>query len=159
LPGCKAHGPTRQQALEAGDEIKELWLQVALEKGADIPEPQPQPTFSGKLGLRLPKSLHARATHAADTEGVSLNTYLVQAITEVVERSGQKNLMRYIEGMLSKGLRSLLPAAIGGLVRVKVDVEHTFGEESDPMAHSEVLTLPKQKPVILDEQEQAQQHS
>ena len=68
LPGCKAHGATRPEALEAGDEIKELWLRTAIEKRASIPEPQPEPSYSGKLGLRLPKSLHERAVKAAVAE-------------------------------------------------------------------------------------------
>jgi hypothetical protein len=37
---------------------------------------------SGKLVLRLPKSLHDRAIIAAEREGVSLNTYLVYLISE-----------------------------------------------------------------------------
>jgi predicted RNase H-like HicB family nuclease len=36
--------------------------------------------FSGQLRLRMPKSLHAELSQAAEHEGVSLNTYLVSLL-------------------------------------------------------------------------------
>lgn len=36
--------------------------------------------FSGQLRLRMPKSLHAELTRAAENEGVSLNTYLISLL-------------------------------------------------------------------------------
>lgn len=37
--------------------------------------------FSGKVSLRLPKSLHAALTHEAESEGVSLNQLLVAKLS------------------------------------------------------------------------------
>ena len=104
LPGCKAHGRTQEEALTAGNEIKSTWIETALEKGESIPEPLPDPTFSGRFVARLPRALHERAAHVAETNGVSLNTYVVEAIAEAVERSGQENLIARVVDSLQKAL-------------------------------------------------------
>ena len=41
LPGCMTQGSSREDALKMLDEAKELWLEVALERGQEIPEPTP----------------------------------------------------------------------------------------------------------------------
>ena len=49
-----------------------------LTQGVPIPEPEPSPkarvsSYSGKLALRVPKSLHAQVAARARREGVSIN--------------------------------------------------------------------------------------
>lgn len=39
LPGCMAHGNTKEQALKEIEIAKELWIETALEDGQPIPEP------------------------------------------------------------------------------------------------------------------------
>lgn len=39
LPGCMAHGATKEQALKEIETAKELWIETALEDGQPIPEP------------------------------------------------------------------------------------------------------------------------
>lgn len=39
LPGCMAHGETKEQALKEIEMAKELWIETALEDGQPIPEP------------------------------------------------------------------------------------------------------------------------
>ncbi len=39
LPGCMAHGDTKEQALKEIETAKELWIETALEDGQPIPEP------------------------------------------------------------------------------------------------------------------------
>ncbi len=39
LPGCMAHGNTKEQALKEIETAKELWIETALEDGLPIPEP------------------------------------------------------------------------------------------------------------------------
>lgn len=39
LPGCMAHGKTKESALQELDTVKDLWLECAKEEGAPIPEP------------------------------------------------------------------------------------------------------------------------
>lgn len=39
LPGCMAHGKTKEQALKEIEIAKELWIETALEDGQTIPDP------------------------------------------------------------------------------------------------------------------------
>jgi len=51
--------------------------------------------FSGKVVLRVPKSLHCKASRYAEREDVSLNTFLVTAIAQYVgERSPERAVIR-----------------------------------------------------------------
>lgn len=80
---------------------------IAAEKAMSFPEPTPAlpDEFSGRITLRLPKSLHAKVVSYADREDVSLNTYLVSAIStyageikgrdEVAEKLGQ-HIQQYV---------------------------------------------------------------
>ncbi len=42
LPGCMAHGNTKQEALANADEAIQLWIDTAQEFGDPIPEPKEQ---------------------------------------------------------------------------------------------------------------------
>jgi antitoxin HicB len=41
LRGCMTQGASREEALTMLDEAKQLWLEVSLERGHVIPEPEP----------------------------------------------------------------------------------------------------------------------
>jgi antitoxin HicB len=102
LPGCIAHGSTPAEAMAEGEEAKALWIEAALEEHQEIPGPQGEPTYSGKLVLRLPKGLHEGAALNAAREGVSLNSYLTQLVSVGVERDRMKRRS-------SSGARKALP--------------------------------------------------
>lgn len=82
FPGCIATGDTASEALANLEDVAASWLEVALEQGLRIPEPMDNSGFSGKLVLRLPKTLHRKAAHAAAREGVSLNQFIVASLAE-----------------------------------------------------------------------------
>ena len=84
LPGCIAHGATPAAAFAEGEEAKALWIETAIEEHQAIPEPQGESVYSGKLVLRLPKSLHEAAAQSAEREGTSLNSYLIHLVSEGV---------------------------------------------------------------------------
>jgi antitoxin HicB len=76
LPGCITEGETKEEALLMIEDAKKEWIKSALEDNAEIPEPIDQ-KYSGKLNLRLPKSLHKYLVVRSNQEGVSLNTYII----------------------------------------------------------------------------------
>lgn len=39
LPGCMAHGKTKEEALKEIEVVKDMWIESALEDGEKIPEP------------------------------------------------------------------------------------------------------------------------
>lgn len=82
FPGCIAEGDSGEEALRNLESVAESWLEAALELGQSIPEPHTAETYSGRVALRLPKSIHRRAVDAARAEDTSLNQFLVSAIAE-----------------------------------------------------------------------------
>ena len=86
LPGCMTDGDTEAEALANLPEAMAGWLSVALLDGLPIPEPQPEPEHSGRLLLRMPRSLHDRLADRAETEGVSLNLLAVALLAQGLAR-------------------------------------------------------------------------
>jgi predicted RNase H-like HicB family nuclease len=81
LPGCLTQGETLEEAIANINEARELWIETAYESGDDIPLPSTDDTYSGKLLLRMPKSLHRPLAEKADRENVSLNQYIVSVLS------------------------------------------------------------------------------
>jgi predicted RNase H-like HicB family nuclease len=77
LDGCQSSGETYQEAFDGLMEAMEGWIETKLENGFTVPEPMDSHRYSGKLVIRLPKSLHARLAIEAEKEGVSLNQYML----------------------------------------------------------------------------------
>jgi len=85
LPGCMTDAKTKEEALRQIEDAKRSWIALALEKGVTIPEPRDldeQP--SGKLLVRLPRSLHRSLQWHAEQEGVSLNQCIVFLLTNAL---------------------------------------------------------------------------
>ena len=78
LPGCLSQGETVKEALEQIEAAKEAWLEAALQSKKKIPLPRER--FSGKLNIRIPKSLHKRLFEEAEREGVSLNSEIMATL-------------------------------------------------------------------------------
>jgi predicted RNase H-like HicB family nuclease len=70
----RTHGRTLAEASRNAQEVLEMLIESAHASGDAIPEPQR--SYSGKLQLRLPTSLHQRLAREAEREGVSLNHWL-----------------------------------------------------------------------------------
>ena len=84
FPGCIAVGDTSTEALASLEDVAASWLEATLAKGQKVPEPVENVAFSGKILVRLPKSLHKKASYHAAREGVSLNQFIVSSIAEQV---------------------------------------------------------------------------
>jgi len=88
FPGCYAQGETVQEAHENLESTARAWLEANIEEGRSIPQPAAQEeAVSGRILLRLPKSLHRRSKLLAKRDGVSLNQFFVMALTEVVAKA------------------------------------------------------------------------
>lgn len=77
LPGCIAQGDTQEETLANLRDAMESWLEFMIEEDRAIPPPSPEPSFGGRILLRVPASLHERLAWEAEREGVSLNQYLL----------------------------------------------------------------------------------
>ena len=84
FPGCVAQGSTLDEAYANLEAVARSWIEAALEVGQNIPEPAAAETYSGRVLVRFPKSLHRRASEAAAQDGTSLNQFVVAAVAERV---------------------------------------------------------------------------
>lgn len=84
LPGCMSDGETIEQAIQNGQDAVSCWLEVAEERGQDIPKPGG--SHSGQFVQRLPKSLHTRLAALAKAENTSLNQLSATFIAEGIGR-------------------------------------------------------------------------
>jgi len=82
LPGCYSQGETIAEAMKMIEEARHLWIEVAYEDGLEIPLPRSDIGYSGKFNVRIPKSLHRKLDKQAKKEGVSLNQYVVYALSQ-----------------------------------------------------------------------------
>lgn len=80
-------------------------LRQKLARGQHVPEPIENQGFSGKLVVRLPKSLHRKATHAAAREGVSLNQFIANSVAEQVGVCSSRGF-RYLSSSSTSTVRS-----------------------------------------------------
>jgi antitoxin HicB len=77
LAGCFTAGETEEEALEHLRDAMAGWFEVALVRGMPIPEPRAGDEYSGRVLVRLPKSMHRQLAERAKAEGVSQNQLAV----------------------------------------------------------------------------------
>lgn len=93
FPGCIALGDTQAEALESLERVAESWIEATIEIGQKIPEPNECQEYSGRLVVRLPKSAHRQAARLAAMDGVSLNTFIVAAISTQIGGKSSSHMM------------------------------------------------------------------
>lgn len=92
LPGCLSQGESVEDALEMIKDAKKGWIEIALEDGREIPEPARDPEeYSGKLNIRIPKSLHRILSEKAKEENISLNQYINYQLSRGVGHPTRKS--------------------------------------------------------------------
>lgn len=84
FPGCVAEGKTPAAALKRLEAAARSWIEAVLDTGQAVPEPMAEQEYSGRLVLRLSRSLHRRAAEMAYTEGVSLSQFIATTLSERV---------------------------------------------------------------------------
>jgi antitoxin HicB len=84
LPDCTAAGKSPEEAVQRLRKAMEIWISDALQRNEEIPEPRSTSTASGRLLVRMPRTLHAQLARAAEQEGVSLNQFITGALSGAV---------------------------------------------------------------------------
>jgi antitoxin HicB len=111
LPACTASGSSPEEAVRRLREAMEKWIAAALERNEVIPEPRADSTQSGRLLVRMPKTLHGQLTRAAEKDGVSLNQFITGALASAI------------------GWRGFQPAAVNS--------PPTVGQSAAPLPHGD----------------------
>jgi len=91
LPECMTQGETLEEVFEATKDAQHGWIQVAYESGQDIPLPRGTVRYSGRILLRIPRSLRGTLAYAAKRDGVSLNQYTSGLLASKVQRDVVKD--------------------------------------------------------------------
>ncbi len=92
--GLSAFGDTEEEALREAKTALQMFIEDIQESGEPLPVPQTAHSYSGKLHLRIERSLHRQAAEMAEGESVSLNRYIEDALRAKVtgERTGAQML-------------------------------------------------------------------
>jgi len=79
---CISDGETVDEAIKNGLDALAETIAALEDMGKPVPEPGSGAVFSGKLPLRISKSLHARLAKQAHLEGVSMNSLIQEFVAE-----------------------------------------------------------------------------
>ena len=124
LEGCMSQGNTIEEAYNMIKDAMNAWLEVAIEEDDKIPLPDSiqESNYSGKLSLRMPKSLHKKVSKEAKKEGVSINSYIISCLAE-------NNTFNRIKRILDLGLNSSIDLQKSG--NLTDGTQKWFSEISD----------------------------
>lgn len=82
FPDLIEYADSAEEAYELAIDALETTAEIFAEKGRPMPVPQePTDDYSGRVTLRLPKSLHRALAEVAAQEEVSLNQHLVNILS------------------------------------------------------------------------------
>lgn len=108
LPGCKAHGNSKEEAISNLEEVKSGWIYTKLCDNEDIPEPEAVEDigkYSGRILLRLPKELHHKLAQKAKFNNISLNQEILFLISYAL---GECDLQDRLLRDELKGIKDLI---------------------------------------------------
>ncbi len=83
LPGCAAQGEDADEAIRNLEDARRLWIESRLEDNLPVPLPLSEEP-SGKVLLRMTRSLHAELSKHAARQEVSLNLLINTILAEYV---------------------------------------------------------------------------
>ncbi len=87
VAGCGGAGKTVEEAIADAKINLQVILDFYKEEGIPIPIPNHQTNraeYSGKISLRIPRSLHKEVARFAEKDGVSINCILTTAIANYI---------------------------------------------------------------------------
>ncbi len=101
FPNLIGAGDTPEEAIEEGMENLDAYLDYCYGNSIPVPEPTlsdySENDFSGKVTLRMSKALHQRAATIASSEGISLNSFLNEAIMDHILSVQQGAVFKLLE--------------------------------------------------------------
>lgn len=108
LPGFKIYEDSEEELFANLEDAKRAWFSANLSENRYIPEPKKNSSPSGRVTLRMSKSLHANLVQQADQEGVSLNSW----INTLLEKNGRwESLQNILDEKFDYLKKELTPSA------------------------------------------------
>ncbi len=126
LPGLKVYGDTYEEVIEEINDAKSAWFEVNLELDRPIPEPEKEIEVSGRVTLRMSKSLHAALKTKAIKEGVNLNPLINEMIIKGMNNDFSEKVFNSL--MEIKNENNILKDQNNELIRKVNLLEHSRKE-------------------------------
>ena len=104
LPGCKSHGSSVEEAVTSVEEAKRDWILDSLKEGAQVPTPIERERYSGRMLVRMSRSLHRSLAIIAEAERLSLNQLIV---TILAKEAGRLNVLNRVEDKVDNLLQKI----------------------------------------------------
>ncbi len=112
VDGVVGAGDTPEEAMKSAYENLEVHLEFLKEDGNLIPECNVDKKYSGKIALRVSKSLHERIAECAAADGISINSYISNAIQQKVYTSiGRAEVIKNVTEKIDNTIDDLLATA------------------------------------------------
>lgn len=105
FPGITGGGETLEEAIEIAKEGLEMYLDTLKSEGKLAPAPFDS-SSTGRITLRMSKSVHLAASEMSNREGISLNAFINDSIIRKI--SYIQSLENYYKNELKADLREIL---------------------------------------------------
>lgn len=132
FPDVIMYGDTRDEAISLVHDSLTTLIKMSVRMGHALPTPlsTDEVSYSGRITLRMGKSLHRKIAHQADIQGISLNQYIVERIAEESGRDQASHhmLLGLLEIVRSKisafvPISSSSPKIISGIIDTGACIE------------------------------------
>lgn len=127
LQDVEEYADSHTEAYALAIDTIETAYELCLEKGIAFPEPEKSSEhlaqLSGRITLRIPKSLHFKLAQQAENEGVSLNQFIV---SDLSESYGRVSFYNNVTAQLSRLEKSLTRVNDGFRVIKNITSQHIF---------------------------------
>jgi predicted HicB family RNase H-like nuclease len=96
-------GETPEEAIRDLEKQQRERFAEYLAKGVRIPEPAPREEYSGRLMLRMPKSLHRDLAAQARENAVSLNQFVTYLLGKSIQKPARTKTSEGLKRSASRG--------------------------------------------------------
>ncbi|MDR2654765.1 MAG: toxin-antitoxin system HicB family antitoxin [Oscillospiraceae bacterium] len=123
IPAVTAVEDSLDGVTELLEDARIEWIHYAVNNNIDIPEPsqiKDLEDYSGRVTLRMPKSLHKTITDNALKEGVSLNSYICHIMQKGINDTANKEISEKMAGLTDKVENAI--AAFSSSVKAEIYV-------------------------------------
>jgi len=117
FPGCFAQGDDPTETFKNLEAAARSWIIASLDQGLEIPPPALNQGYSGKIALRIPRSLHKKAAQYAERDATSLNQFF---ITAIASRIGAAEYHSYLFDKIDK----LVTCALTNTLSLQKLIQH-----------------------------------
>jgi antitoxin HicB len=137
FPGCFAQGDNPGEAFDNLEMTAKSWIIASLDQGLEIPSPALNQYYSGKISLRIPRSLHKKAAQFAERDAISLNQFFISAIASKIGADEYHSyLFERIEKLISHNVADKIKTTNPQDNTLKIEHTHhhsiTISESSKP---------------------------